>query len=130
MILVDLKLCESLTLLVSDELLSKLETQLKDQQSTSDASGLSDELQSLRKDLKLMIDENVNRDVAQPAPPPPVPENQGSPELEHAFSLACSLSGIDVHEVEYTDTEAIYNCAQAGKYGGKYYYVFYGSKSF
>lgn len=53
------------------------------------------------------------------AVPPPEPEQQTNPELDHAFTLVCSLCGIEIHEIEYTDTEVIYRCSQVGKHGGK-----------
>lgn len=89
---------------------------MKDQQKGSETTGLSDELHSLRDELK-QVNENVGRLTV---PPAPEPEAQGNPELDHAFALVCSLSGIEIHEIEYTDTEAIYRCSQAGKYGGMY----------
>lgn len=58
--------------------------------------------------------------LASTPAPAPAAENQGSPELDHAFALVCLLSGIEVHEIEYTETEAIYNCSQAGKHGGEF----------
>lgn len=104
-----------LTDLVSDELIDKLEKQLKDQQQGSETTGLSDELHSLRDELK-KVHENVERLTA----PIPEPESQNNPELDHALALVCSLCGIEIHEIEYTDTEVIYRCSQSGKYGGKF----------
>lgn len=118
---------------VSDELIITLEQQvLANEANKPHATDLNESLKSLRNDLTKMHD-NIQRLTderqaaraeeklaAEQAALVAAQEAQNAPELDHAFSLVCSLSGIEVHEIEYTETEAIYKCSQGGKYGGKY----------
>ena len=46
-------------------------------------------------------------------------EQEPPQDLDFAFGLISSLAGIQVTEIEYTNTSAIYKCIQSGRFGGK-----------
>lgn len=108
--------------LVSDELISALEKQISLQQTSSaSAEELNESVQTLRQELsEIHSSITTLSEEKQNAANPPA-ETQSTPELDHAFALVCSLSGIEVYEIEYTETEVLYKCSQAGKYGGQYF---------
>lgn len=108
---------------VSDALIDSLEKQLTEKTALeSDNYSNEDliaEIRSLRENLNAM-QENFSAVSSAPRPLEQSQKDQEpSQDLDFAFGLVSLLAGIQVTEIEYTNTAVIYKCIQSGRLGGK-----------
>lgn len=108
---------------VSDALIDSLEKQLTEKTALESNSynneDLIAEIRSLRENLNTM-QENFSAISSAPRPLEQSQKDQEhSQDLDFAFGLVSLLAGIQVTEIEYTNTTVIYKCIQSGRLGGK-----------